>query len=177
MTGHTFANAPSGRSKCRGCSASIGKDTLRFGERLPNPFGDGDMTHWHHPPCAARRRPEPFLEAVNALSPDLPELAGMRKAAEHAVAHPRLQRIGCAERAASGRARCRHCRELIEENTWRIPLIFFNDDAYASSGFIHLTCAADYCGTPEVSDSVLHFAAALSAEDLAAVDALLKAST
>ena len=50
---HVFEEASSGRSKCRGCGVPIAKGELRFGERLPNPFGEGEVTHWFHPMCAA----------------------------------------------------------------------------------------------------------------------------
>lgn len=40
---HVFEHAPSGRAKCRGCDAVIAKGALRFGERLPNPYGDGPI--------------------------------------------------------------------------------------------------------------------------------------
>ena len=43
MSEHSFEVAPSGRSKCRGCGDAIARGEVRFGERLPNPFGEGDM--------------------------------------------------------------------------------------------------------------------------------------
>ena len=67
MTKHTFELAASGRSKCRGCGQSITKDSLRFGERVPNAFGDEDATHWLHPACAAHRRPDSLAEAMAEL--------------------------------------------------------------------------------------------------------------
>ena len=65
MTDHVFELAPSGRSKCRSCGLSIAKDDLRFGENMDNPFGEGNMVQWHHPACAAHRRPEALLEAID----------------------------------------------------------------------------------------------------------------
>ena len=50
---HVFEPAPTGRAKCRGCGRAIAKGELRFGERLPNPFAEGEMTLWFHPLCAA----------------------------------------------------------------------------------------------------------------------------
>ena len=102
---------------------------------MPNLFGEGEMTHWHHPGCAAFRRPEPLAEALAELeyvADDGPELDAR---AQHAGSHRRLQRLGVAERAASGRARCRSCRELIEKGAWRLPLIFFEEGTYNASGF------------------------------------------
>ena len=39
---HLIEPAASGRAKCRGCQRPIQKDELRFGERVPNPFADGE---------------------------------------------------------------------------------------------------------------------------------------
>lgn len=166
MTRHTFEIAVSGRSKCRSCSANIEKGSLRFGERMPNPFGDGDMTQWHHPDCAARRRPAPLIDALRSGEAQAPENSdALLKVAQHHESHHRLQRIGCAERAPSARARCRHCRQLIEQDAWRLPLIFFEEGTYSTSGFIHLACAVAYCETDEVAQTVQHFAAGLAGSD------------
>ena len=61
---HVLEPASSGRAKCRGCGVAIKKGELRLGERLPNPFAEGEMTHWYHPVCAAYKRPETFLEVA-----------------------------------------------------------------------------------------------------------------
>ena len=60
---HVFEPASSARSKCRGCGRAIAKGEIRFGERLANPFAEGEMTHWFHPLCAAYKRPEAMHEA------------------------------------------------------------------------------------------------------------------
>ena len=61
---HLFEPAASGRSKCRGCGQPIKRGELRFGECLPNLFGEGETTLWFHPLCAAYKRPQPVLEAL-----------------------------------------------------------------------------------------------------------------
>ena len=63
---HVLEQASTGRATCRGCGAKIAAKVWRFGERRPNPYGDDgtEVTHWFHVPCAAYRRPEPFLETV-----------------------------------------------------------------------------------------------------------------
>ena len=169
MTKHVFEIAPSGRSKCRGCGKAIAKDELRFGEKMPNPFGDGDMTHWLHPNCAAHRRPEPFLEALDAGLYEGDDQADLKLVATRNLEHRRIPRLGAAERASSGRARCRHCKELIEQGAWRLPLIFFEEGSYNTSGFIHAGCAAEYCEVSEpdlVWPTIEAFAQDLSTEDL-----------
>ena len=64
---HVIEPASSARAKCRGCGRPIAKGILRLGERLPNPFGEGEMTLWFHLPCAAFKRPQPFLDAIAEL--------------------------------------------------------------------------------------------------------------
>ncbi|MGH7341280.1 MAG: PARP-type zinc finger-containing protein, partial [Candidatus Rokuibacteriota bacterium] len=78
---HVFETASSGRAKCRGCAQPIAKGDLRFGERLPNPFGEGEMTLWFHPICAAYKRPEPILEALGEAAEKPPESEALERAA------------------------------------------------------------------------------------------------
>src|SRR3954470_17170966 len=108
---HTFEPAASGRSKCRGCGRALQKGELRFGERLPNPFGEGEMTLWFHPLCAAYKRPEPIMEALAAIA-EVPQREALERAAQASLAQQRLVRIDGAERA-KGQATCRSCREPI----------------------------------------------------------------
>ena len=68
--GHVLEPAASGRAKCRACQRPIAQGELRFGERLPNPYAEGEMTLWFHPACAGFQRPE----AVLALPSDRPVL-------------------------------------------------------------------------------------------------------
>ena len=159
---HVIEPAASSRAKCRGCDGKIEQGALRFGERQPNAFGDGEMTLWFHLDCAAYKRPEALLELLgaapalaSALNAD--EAARLKTIAQLGVAHRRLPRIDGGERAATGRARCRHCRELVERGDWRIPLVFFEEYRFAPAGFVHAACARGYFGTAAVLDRVRHF--------------------
>ena len=105
---HTFEPAASGRSKCRGCGQALPKGELRFGERLPNPFGEGEMTLWFHPLCAAYKRPEAILETL-AAGVEAPDRDALERAANASLAQARLRRIEGVERA-KGQATCHHCR-------------------------------------------------------------------
>ena len=96
---HVFEHASSGRSKCRGCGQPIARGELRFGERLPNPFADGEMTHWFHPTCAAYKRPEPLLEGLKETQQSVPAREALESAARRSLAQRRLPRIDGAERA------------------------------------------------------------------------------
>jgi hypothetical protein len=158
---HLIEHAASGRAKCRGCGGKIEKDELRFGERQPNAFGEGDMTLWFHLPCAAYKRPEPFLELVTAAGDDtaaeIDAARALVPAAELGIEHRRLPRLDKVERAPTGRARCRHCREPIDKGSWRIGLVYFEEYRFEPSGYIHTRCAKDYFGTTDFMDRVRHF--------------------
>jgi hypothetical protein len=162
---HVFEPAPSGRSKCRGCGQLIQLGELRFGERLPNPFGGGEMTLWFHPACAAYKRPEPVLQALEETTLSLPDREGWERAARGSLAHHRLPRIDGAERAPSGQAKCRSCRQRIERGSWRIRLVFNEEGRFSPGGFVHLGCRQAYFETDDVRDQVLHFSAALNDEE------------
>ena len=169
---HIFEPAPSARAKCRGCGLAIAKGELRFGERLPNPFADGEnveMTHWFHVPCAAYRRPESFLATLPEAAVEIDRKAELVHEAELGVAHRRLPRVSTAERASTGRAACRHCKELIAKDTWRIALLFYEEGRFTPSGFVHVACLPAYCETAEVMPRVRQFSPALSDSDVAEI--------
>ena len=68
---HTFEVAKTGRARCRGCGQPIAARTVRFGERVPNPFADeegSETTLWYHVACAAFMRPDPFLQTLPAAT-------------------------------------------------------------------------------------------------------------
>lgn len=178
---HVIQPATSGRAKCRGCERKIDKGELRFGEREPNIFGDGEMTLWFHLTCGAYKRPEPFLEALNgvdqedAVDPreDIPDAGTLRAAAELGITHRRLPRVNGASLAPTGRAKCRHCRESIDKDTWRIGLVFFEEVRFQPSGFIHAGCARDYLGTSDIVTRARHFSPELEPAELDALKAAL----
>jgi hypothetical protein len=177
MSSHVFEPAASGRAKCRGCGERIVKGELRFGERLPNPYADGDdaeMTHWFHVACAAFKRPEPFLEGLSASSDAIDDRDRLTREAELGIAHRRLPRVSTAGRAPSGRARCRSCRKMIEKDAWRISLVFYEDGRFAPSGFIHVTCAPAYLETTDCLDRLQHFSPELGDGDIEEIRAELE---
>ena len=161
---HVFEHAATGRSKCRGCRQSISKDELRFGERLPNPFGEGEVTHWFHPLCAAYKRPDALIEGLGAAS-GIPDREALEGIARSGLANPRLARIDGAELSPTGQARCRHCKEPIGRGEWRIRLAFHEEGTFSAGGFIHIACRKDYFGGDRMLEQVLHFSRDLGAED------------
>ena len=160
-----FEPAASGRSKCRGCSRAIARGEWRFGERLPNPFADGEMTVWFHPLCAAYKRPEPLLQALTETQQELADRAQLERAARSQLAHRRLPRINGAERAPSGQAKCRHCRAPIERGSWRVRLVFYEEGQFSAGGFVHLDCRKQYFETEDIADPLLHFSPELGEGD------------
>ena len=171
---HVIEAASSGRAKCRGCDQKIAKDELRFGERQPNAFGEGEMTLWFHLKCAAYKRPQAFLEGVAAdPSAGAEELAA---SAQFGIDHRRVPRINGAERAPTARARCRQCKELIDKGAWRIGIVFFEEYRFSPGGYIHASCARAYFETTAVLDRVAHFSPELDATALADLERAMTAA-
>jgi Poly(ADP-ribose) polymerase and DNA-Ligase Zn-finger region len=162
---HIFELAPTGRAKCRGCDHAIARGDLRFGERVPNPFGEGEMTSWFHPMCAAYKRPEAVLQALADTSVDMPDRERLEAAARNGVAHRRLPRIDGAERSPTAQAKCRHCHEPIARGTWRIKLAYYEEGRFSAGGYVHLDCRHAYFETDDVLDRLLYFSPALSDAD------------
>lgn len=174
---HLIEPATSARAKCRGCGEPIAAGELRFGESVPNPFAEGDTTHWFHLDCAAFKRPEPFLETLAARAEPPEGVDRLREEAKRGLAHHRLPRINGAERSPSGRAQCRSCRVAIEKGAWRIPLVFYEEGRFEPAGFVHVPCASAYFEAADVLPRLKHFSRNLSDEDLRDLQAQLQAST
>ncbi|MGE5125798.1 MAG: hypothetical protein ACM3PV_05880 [Betaproteobacteria bacterium] len=173
---HVFEEAPTGRAKCRGCGEKIAAGELRFGESLPNPFAEGETTHWFHLDCGAYKRPEPFLAALEAHAEPLPDQERLRAAAQSGVLHRRLPRIDGAGRAPTGRAQCRQCRETIPKDGWRIALVFWEEGRFNPAGYVHVRCAPAYFETADLLSRVRRFARDLGDEELKRIEAELAGS-
>jgi hypothetical protein len=170
---HVIEPAASGRSKCRGCSRPIERGELRFGECLPNPYAEGDTMLWFHPACAACKRAEPFLEALGTTPAELPDREKLEHLARRTLTHQRLARIDGAERARSGQAMCRSCRQPIARGCWRVRLVFYQEGRFAPGGYVHLDCRKDYFETDDILDAVLHFSPSLNQEERALLRCVL----
>lgn len=138
--------ATTARAKCRVCSQPIAKGDERFGEALPNAYGEGESLFWFHLRCAACSRPESLLPVLEQGQGASSEREALLPLARDGIANPRLCRIAKAERASSGRARCRHCRELIEQGAFRLALHLFEEGRFNPIGTIHARCAVHYLG-------------------------------
>jgi hypothetical protein len=163
---HVFEQAPTGRAKCRGCNRPVAKGELRFGERIANAYAEGETTLWYHPVCAAYRRPEVVLEALEAGPPPA-EADLLERAARATAAHRRLPRIAGGERAPTGQAKCRACREPIGKGSWRVRLVFYEEGRFSPGGFLHLGCQRTYFEGEDILPALLHFSPELGEADRA----------
>jgi hypothetical protein len=159
--------APTGRAKCRGCGNAIAKTELRFGETGPNSYGEGEATSWFHLACAALMRPDKLLPVLEAFAEPLDERAWLEETARFGVEHHRLPRLVRGERASSGRAHCRSCRELITKGEWRFVLQMFEEGRPNPIGTIHVSCAEAYFGTADVLGRAQRLTPDLDDADLA----------
>lgn len=158
--------ASSGRAKCRGCGQAIAKGELRFGESLANAYAEGEALYWFHLYCASAMRPEKLLPALELSTESITERDELRQTAELGIAHPRLSRLSKAERAPSGRAHCRCCRELIEKGEWRLSLQIFEETRFAPMGSIHLGCSEAYFGTAQIVERIRRLTPGLGDDDV-----------
>jgi Poly(ADP-ribose) polymerase and DNA-Ligase Zn-finger region len=142
--------APTGRAKCRGCGETIAKGELRFGESGASSYGEGETTSWFHLSCAALMRPDKLGPVLESSTEPLPEQAWLAECVRAAGEHPRLARMTRVERASSGRAHCRSCRELIAKGDFRFALQTFEEGRPTPLGTIHVECAEAYFGTADV---------------------------
>ncbi len=173
---HSLELATTGRATCRGCGQKIAAKTVRLGESVPNTFADdgGMTTHWYHPTCGALRRPEAFLAALAASRTGPPHgealhvehMEQLRVEAEAGLTHHRLPRVSTASRAPTGRATCRGCKALIEKDSWRIALVYYEEGRFSPSGYIHAACAGSYLETTDVLWRIHQWSPALSQEDM-----------
>lgn len=176
---NVIEHASSGRAKCRACRETIAKDELRLGERLPNSFGDGEMTLWYHLPCAAYKRPQALIDGL--ASDDTPEytdeetalIEPLQTAAEFGIEHEQVAHLIGASLAPTGRAKCRACKNSIEKGSWRLGLSIFEEYGFQAAGFIHAHCANDYFSTTAIMDPIRHFSPDLTSEQLTELTAAL----
>ena len=171
---HVIEPASTGRAKCRGCGGKVAAAELRFGERVPSPFAEGETTQWFHLDCGAFKRPEPFLEALAAREEPLEGRERLLAEAKLGVDHPRLARVDGAERSPSPRARCRSCREAIAKDAWRIRLVYYDEGRFMPSGSIHPRCSRAYLETIDIVPRLRRFAPDLSDEDLKEIEGELE---
>ena len=166
--------ASSGRAKCRTCGQGIARGQERFGEALPSAYGEGESLFWFHLTCAACSRPEALLPVLAQSEADPEERERLTALVQAGIEQPRLCRIARAERASSGRARCRYCRESIEQGTFRLALQIFEEGRFSAIGTIHVACATHYLGAEPTLERLRLPHNELTTEQLAEVASLIR---
>lgn len=169
--------AKSGRSSCRGCGTKIPRGELRFGESLPNPYAEGEAQVWFHLICAACMRPEQLEPVLAAYTDSINEREWLQQAIGRGLAHQRLPRLVRAERAPSGSAHCRQCRELIGKGSWRLALQMFEEGRMQPIGTIHAECAQPYFGTADIMDRVERLTQDLNPADLVEIERQIRTAS
>lgn len=166
--------AKSGRASCRGCGRSIARGELRFGESLPNAYAEGESLFWFHLVCAACMRPGKFGPALEICSQPIPDSEWLRQAVSVGLAHERLPRLVRVERAPSGSAHCRECRELVDKGSWRLALQMFEEGRMQPIGTIHAECAEAYFGTNDILDRIKRLTEGLQPAELSEIEHLIR---
>jgi hypothetical protein len=151
--GHRVEPSPTARATCRGCKQTIAKGAVRFAEEFQNPYsedGGAAFRYWHLA-CAARslaNELRPLLDQAPGASPaesliDAGTLAEV-KALVEANLRPEMPH---AERAGSGRARCRACDVTIKKGELRVAFERTFDSPMGpqkGASYTHPRCVARY---------------------------------
>lgn len=163
--------AKTGRAKCRTCRQAIEKGTLRFGEEQPSAFSEGMQMVWFHLACAAGKKPVPVRTALAAFEGEVPDRAAIEAAL--AEADKTASVFPYAERAATGRSKCLHCKEPIEKGTLRVATereVEFGGMARAGAGYLHPKCAAKFLEAEDLAAALRQNSRGLSDADLSELD-------
>jgi len=175
---HRIEKAKSSRAKCRTCRRKIDKDVLRLGVLLVGPFGTGYL--WHHLNCAAKRLFSDVEEAYATESWDeglkVPPLEKLRELREKAEATQKEKKTPpYAERAPTGRAKCKHCEGAMEKDSWRVVLgrsVEFGQQTRTSPINVHPACVAEELQAEDCSTEHDGFVEALTANSALADEEL-----
>jgi hypothetical protein len=155
MAPYIIEAARSSRSKCRGCRKKIEKGKARVGVLVDGFYGPGYS--WNHVKCLARKDISKVEEAYELVSwaDDLtmPTLESLRKEAEKAESKKKEKKLApYAERAPTGRSKCKHCGEGIEKGAWRVAVlreVEFGAQVRAGPINVHPGCVAEALMQPD----------------------------
>lgn len=167
--------ASTGRSKCRRCQQNIQKGELRFGERVPNAFGEGEATHWFHLGCAAEKRPQKLSDALASHDGEIADRERLLAIASEGANNPELAGIVHAERSPSGRAKCRQCHEPIAKGELRIAVAREEEPlGMAVTSYVHVRCGTTYFGSDGLASKLERTSPELSPDELGELRAALE---
>lgn len=147
--------ARSARSKCRGCRKKIDKGVPRIGVLVDGFYGPGYS--WNHIKCLAKKDYGKVEEAYELLDLDpelkLPSLESLKQEAEKADAKKKEKKLApYAERAPTGRSKCKHCGEPIEKDAWRVAVlreVEFGAQVRAGPINVHPACVSEALMAPD----------------------------
>jgi hypothetical protein len=168
--------ASTGRASCRYCKEKIEKGELRFGERVPSAFGEGEQTLWYHLRCASERLPEKLGSALEEFTGDVPDREQLERAIENGRENPKLACVQRVERAPTGRAHCQHCHEAIAKADLRLAIDRDIEGMMPAVSYLHVGCASAFLGEAGLKSKLQRLAASLSGEERQALDAELGAA-
>jgi hypothetical protein len=142
----TIEAASTGRASCRYCREKIEKGALRFGERVPSQYGEGEQTQWYHLTCAAERLPAKLGAALAEFSGDVPDRETIEAAVENGKENEKLALVQRIDQAPTARAKCQQCHEAIDKGELRVGVDRDQEGMMPTTSYLHLRCAAAYLG-------------------------------
>lgn len=142
---HKVESAPSGRATCRGCKDTIAKGDLRFAEEAQNPYSEegGTSYRYWHIACAAKKLANEVRDALAGFDGPVED----RDAIDALVRANLRPDTPYAERAGSGRARCRACDVTIKKGELRVAFERVFDSPMGpqkGAAYIHPPCLGRY---------------------------------
>lgn len=168
----TIEAATTGRASCRFCKEKIEKGTLRFGERVPSAFGEGEQTLWYHLPCAAERQAAKLEPVLAQYSGELPDREELERVVQNGLFNPKLSQVTKVEYAPTGRAKCQHCHEPIAKGELRVGVDRDTEGQMPAISYLHLACAQGYLGEAGLAEKLVRLSRGLSPEDIERVGRL-----
>lgn len=171
---HIIEEAKSGRASCRTCKQAIAKGELRLGEEVPNAFAEGEMTfHWHHPSCAAKKKPAALKQALESTSVDVPNKDELLQTIETSGKTEKPTTFPYAEHAPTSRSSCISCGEKIEKGDLRIAVeteVETGSFSRKGAGYLHPGCSIDHTEDADLFDKVKGNSLNLTAAELEALE-------
>ena len=161
--------AATGRASCRRCREKIEKGELRFGERIPSSFGEGEQTLWYHLRCAAERLPAKLDAALAAYDGEVPERDELLRITASGKQNEKLAMVQKVDRAPTGRAHCQQCHETIPKGDLRVAIDRDQEGMMPTTSYLHVRCAPAYLGSEGLKSKLERVAKALPAEDQSAL--------
>ena len=100
----TIEEASTGRASCRFCKEKIEKGALRFGERVPSAFGEGEQTLWYHLLCAAERHAEKLSPVLTEYAGEVPDREKLESIVANGLQNPKLASVQKVDHAPTVRS-------------------------------------------------------------------------